>query len=168
MDQVILVDDHDHEIGQMEKLEAHQKGLLHRAFSIFLFNDKGEMLIQQRAAGKYHSGGLWTNTCCSHQQPGETNIEAGKRRLLEEMGITTELRDSFSFIYRTDFDNGLVEHELDHVLIGSYNDAPNPDPAEAQDWKYISLKDLLLDVDKNPDNYTIWFKICLKQVIANV
>ena len=123
-EQVILVDEQDNPIGLMPKLEAHQKAVLHRAFSVFILNAKGELMLQQRAKHKYHSPGLWTNTCCSHQRQGETNVQAGMRRLREEMGFTTELKEIISFIYKAPFDNGLTEHEFDHVLIGHYEDSP--------------------------------------------
>ena len=123
-EKVILVNEQDEQIGLMPKMEAHEKALLHRAFSVFIFNDDNELMLQQRALDKYHSPGLWTNTCCSHQRDGETNIEAGKRRLQEEMGFVVELRESVSFIYKAPFDNGLTEHEYDHVLLGKYNDTP--------------------------------------------
>ena len=132
-EQVILVNEHDTPIGLMGKLEAHQKALLHRAFSVFILNDKGEIMLQQRAASKYHSPNLWTNTCCSHPRQGETTIEAGKRRLQEEMGFVTELTDILSFIYKAPFDNGLTEHELDHILIGYYNAPPTINPEEVAD-----------------------------------
>ena len=126
---VILVDELDNQLGLMPKMQAHEKAVLHRAFSVFIFNDKGELMLQQRAAHKYHSPLLWTNTCCSHQRDGESNIEAGKRRLIEEMGFKTNLKEIFSFVYKARFDNGLTEHELDHVMIGNFNGVPkiNPD-----------------------------------------
>src|SRR5210317_780679 len=127
---VILVDTADSELGTMEKMEAHEKAVLHRAFSVFIFNDRGELMLQQRAAHKYHSPLLWTNTCCSHQRDGESNIAAGKRRLMEEMGFTCELKEVTSFIYKAPFDNGLTEHELDHVLVGNYNTDPFINPEE--------------------------------------
>ncbi|WP_324721516.1 isopentenyl-diphosphate Delta-isomerase [Salinimicrobium sp. HB62] len=158
-EQVILVNENDEQIGLMPKMEAHEKALLHRAFSVFIFNDKNELMIQQRALGKYHSPGLWTNTCCSHQREGETNIEAGKRRLQEEMGFSTDLKDTVSFIYKAPFDNGLTEHEFDHILVGHYNDEPNLNPEEAHDYKWVSLEELKKDMKVNPDIYTAWFKI---------
>ncbi len=156
---VILVNENDEQIGVMPKLEAHEKALLHRAFSVFIFNDKNELMLQQRAAHKYHSPLLWTNTCCSHQRVGESNIEAGKRRLQEEMGFVTELKESISFIYKAPFDNGLTEHEYDHVMIGNYNDAPEINPDEVQDWKWMTLKAVKADMAKQPEIYTEWFKI---------
>lgn len=163
MDQLILVDSNDNVVGKMEKLEAHQKGLLHRAFSIFLFNSSGEMLIQQRVDSKYHSPGLWTNACCSHPSPNETVMDAGQRRLMEELGISTFLVHSFYFEYRTEFENGLIEHELDHVLVGYTNENPILNPSEAKAFQWISLENLMHDIQISPENYTIWFKIILNQ-----
>lgn len=156
---VILVNENDEKIGLMPKLEAHEKAILHRAFSVFIFNDKNELLLQQRAASKYHSPSLWTNTCCSHQRDGESNIEAGKRRLKEEMGFVTDLQESISFIYKAPFDNGLTEHEYDHVLIGKYNDEPIINKTEVASWKWILLNDVKVDIALQPDIYTEWFKI---------
>ena len=164
VEEVILVDEEDRTLGFMEKMEAHEKALLHRAFSIFVFNSEGELMIHQRAFEKYHSGGLWTNTCCSHPRKGETVEQAAHRRLMEEMGFDCELQEVFSFIYKAELDQGLTEHELDHVLIGEYNDQPNLNPDEVADWKCIGLSDLKSDIDSNPDKYTIWFKIALKEV----
>lgn len=165
---VILVDENDQQIGLMEKIEAHQKALLHRAFSVFIYNDKNELMIQQRALHKYHSPGLWTNTCCSHQRKGESNIEAGKRRLFEEMGFTTNLQETISFIYKAPFDNGLTEHEYDHVLVGKYNDNPNPNPEEVSSWRWISLETLQQYIEKHPENYTEWFKIIFYKHYQNM
>lgn len=158
MDQVVLVNSKDEPLGTMEKLEAHHKGLLHRAFSVLIFNHKGELLIQKRAKHKYHCGGLWTNTCCSHQRLNEESINAGKRRLQEEMGFTTELVSIGNFIYRVAFPNGLIEHELDHVFIGNYSEDPNPNKEEVEDWRYVSLETLSQDIKMNPNDYTYWFK----------
>jgi isopentenyl-diphosphate delta-isomerase len=158
-EQVILVDPQDQKIGLMEKQLAHQKGVLHRAFSVFIFNKKGELLLQQRALDKYHSPGLWTNTCCSHQRDGESNIEAGKRRLLEEMGFVTDLEEKTSFIYKAPFDNGLTEHELDHVMVGYYDQDPTINTEEVADWKWVDMDELKKDMNQNPHNYTEWFKI---------
>jgi len=163
MEQVILVNEQDEQIGVMEKIEAHEKALLHRAFSVFIFNDAGELMLQQRAANKYHSPLLWTNTCCSHQKVGESNIEAGKRRLQEEMGFTTDLKDVCSFIYKAPFDNGLTEHEFDHVLTGIYNQQPNLNPDEAEAYKWVKLEDVKNDIEKNPDVYTAWFVIIFEK-----
>ena len=158
-EQVILVDENDNQIGLMPKMEAHEKALLHRAFSVFVFNDNNELMLQQRALHKYHSPGLWTNTCCSHQRDGETNLEAGKRRLQEEMGFVTELEETTSFIYKAPFDNGLTEHEYDHIMIGYYNDEPNINEAEVADWKWMNLEDVKVDIALHPKKYTAWFKI---------
>ena len=162
-EQVILVDKNDNQIGLMPKMEAHEKALLHRAFSVFTFNDKGELLLQQRAADKYHSPLLWTNTCCSHQRNGETNLEAGKRRLQEEMGFTCELEEVFSFIYKAPFDNGLTEHELDHVMVGKYNENPNINKEEVESFKWMTLEAVRIDMENNPEIYTAWFKIIFKE-----
>ena len=162
-EQVILVDKHDNQIGLMAKMEAHEKALLHRAFSVFTFNDKGELLLQQRAADKYHSPLLWTNTCCSHQRNGETSLEAGKRRLQEEMGFNCELEEVFWFIYKAPFDNGLTEHELDHVMIGTYNGVPNINPEEVASFKWMTLEAVKLDMEESPEMYTAWIKIIFEE-----
>ncbi len=162
-EKVILVDTDDRPLGLMPKMEAHRRGLLHRAFSVFVFNSRGQLLLQQRAAGKYHSPGLWTNTVCSHQRQGESSVEAGRRRLHEEMGFTTELREIFSFVYRAEFDNGLIEHELDHVLIGRYDGTPEPAPDEVGGYRWVYLSDLLEDLQKRPENYTAWFRIIFEK-----
>ena len=156
---VILVNEQDQEIGLMPKMEAHEKAVLHRAFSVFIFNSKNELMLQQRASHKYHSPDLWTNTCCSHQRQGESNIEAGKRRLFEEMGFVTELEEKTSFIYKAPFDNGLTEHELDHIMVGYFDDAPNLNQEEVKDWKWMSLEAVKNDIIINPKLYTEWFKI---------
>ncbi len=156
---VILVNEKDEQIGLMPKMEAHQKGVLHRAFSVFIFNHKNELMLQQRAHSKYHSPGLWTNTCCSHQREGESNIEAGKRRLQEEMGFSTGLKDTISFIYKAPFDNGLTEHEFDHILVGKYEEDPVLNPEEASSFKWMSLEKVQEDMEVNPHLYTAWFKI---------
>jgi isopentenyl-diphosphate delta-isomerase len=163
MEKVILVAENDEAIGEMEKMEAHKKGLLHRAFSVFIFNTKGELLLQQRALDKYHSGGLWTNTCCSHPRPGENTIDAAIRRLREEMGMETEIQPLFSFIYRAEFDNDLIEHEFDHVFSGVSDLLPIINKDEVASWKYISMEDLTADMETNPTNYTAWFKIIFSQ-----
>ena len=160
---VILVDENDNQIGLMPKMEAHEKAVLHRAFSVFIFNDKNELMLQQRAMNKYHSPGLWTNTCCSHQRDGESNLEAGKRRLEEEMGFVTDLQESTSFIYKAPFDNGLTEHEYDHVMIGSYNEAPIINKGEAADWKWMTLEAVKDDIALQPGLYTAWFKIIFEK-----
>lgn len=158
-EQVILVNENDEKIGLMPKMEAHEKGVLHRAFSVFIFNDKNELMLQQRALDKYHTPGLWANTCCSHQRDGETSIEAGKRRLMEEMGFTTELEERTTFIYKAPFDNGLTEHELDHIMVGQYNGKPKLNPEEVADYKWMALDDVRKDIKENPNKYTPWFKI---------
>ncbi len=168
MEEVVLVDEKDREVGRGEKMQIHRDGTLHRAFSIFVFNSEGKLLIHQRNRNKYHSGGLWTNTCCSHPRPGEKLEDAVKRRLKEEMGFTTELRKVFDFIYKVRFGNGLYEHELDNVFIGRFDGKPNPDPDEVDDWKWVDLKELLKDIKKNPDRYTYWFKEAIGRVIDYV
>lgn len=162
MEQVILVDTNDVPIGTMEKLEAHEKGLLHRAFSILLFNPKGEILLQKRAASKYHSGGLWTNTCCSHPLPEESMEKALHRKLFQEMGIRdVELDFAYKFIYKTELEKGLIEHECDYVFIGQFDGVPVTNPNEVEDWKYQDLPSLRSDIQRNPENYTAWFKLIL-------
>ncbi len=156
---VILVDKNDTQIGLMSKLDAHKKGVLHRAFSVFVLNNNNEIMLQKRAYNKYHSGGLWTNTCCSHQREGENSIEAGKRRLLEEMGFETELKIITSFIYKVEFENGLTEHELDYLLIGKYLKSPVINKQEVADWKWMKVELIADDIKLNPNNYTSWFKI---------
>ena len=158
-EQVILVNEQDEPIGLMNKMEAHEKAVLHRAFSVFILNDKNQVMLQQRAHHKYQSPLLWTKTCCSHQRAGETNIEAGKRRLFEEMGFKAELKELFHFIYKAPFDNGLTEHELDHVMIGYYNEAPIINPDEVESWKWMTIEAIKEDMVVNPDSYTVWFKI---------
>lgn len=162
-EKVILVDKNDNPIGLMNKLEAHEKALLHRAFSVFILNDKNELMLQQRAHHKYHSPLLWTNTCCSHQRENESNIQAGTRRLREEMGFETELKEMFHFIYKAPFDNGLTEHELDHVMIGYFNEEPFINKDEVESWKWMAIEDVKNDMVQNPDEYTIWFKIIFEE-----
>ena len=161
MEHVILVNENDQEIGTMEKMEAHQKGLLHRAFSIVIFNSKGELLLQKRAQSKYHSGGLWTNTCCSHPNPNESIFQAAQRKLKQEMGIDVKAEFAFKFIYKTRLDNHLIEHEVDHVLIGRFDGTPRINPIEAEDWKYEKPEVIREDMMVNPDHYTFWFKTIL-------
>lgn len=156
---VIIVDKNDNQIGLMPKLDAHKKGVLHRAFSVFVLNNNNEIMLQKRAYNKYHSGGLWTNTCCSHQREGENSIEAGKRRLLEEMGFETELKIITSFIYKVEFENGLTEHELDYLLIGKFLKSPVINKQEVADWKWMKIELIADDIKLNPNNYTSWFKI---------
>lgn len=160
---VVLVNDKDEKIGLMPKLEAHEKGLLHRAFSVFVFNDEGQMLLQQRALHKYHTPGKWANTCCSHQRDGESTLDAGKRRLEEEMGFVTDLEFRKSFIYKASFDNGLTEHEFDHIMVGKYNEDPIINPEEVADYKWISIPDLQVDIELHPEKYTAWFKIIMSE-----
>lgn len=162
---IILVDDNDNDIGIISKTEAHVKGLLHRAISVFIFNDNGELLLQQRAKIKYHSAGLWTNTCCSHPRPQENKLLAATRRLEEEMKITTPLIYKCSFQYKSVFNNGLIENEIDHVFYGTTNQVPVPDPNEVSDWKYIKPDQLILEVNKNPELFTSWLKICIDRKI---
>lgn len=158
-EQVILVNEKDEPIGLMPKLQAHEEALLHRAFSVFILNDKNEIMLQQRAADKYHSPLLWTNTCCSHQRNGESNINAGKRRLHEEMGFSVELKELFSFIYKAPFDNGLTEHEFDHVMVGYFNEDPSINKEEVESWKWMSIEAVKQDMQQQPEVYTEWFKI---------
>ena len=160
---VILVDEKDNQLGLMPKMEAHEKAELHRAFSVFIFNSKGELMLQQRAAHKYHSPLLWTNTCCSHQRNGETNIEAGERRLVEEMGFKANLKEIFSFIYKAPFDNGLTEHEFDHVMVGYFDGLPEINPEEVASFKWMSLEAVKEDIKLRPNLYTAWFKIIFKE-----
>lgn len=162
-EKVILVNEQDEPIGLMPKLEAHEKAQLHRAFSIFILNSKNEVMLQQRASQKYHSPLLWTNTCCSHQREGETNIQAGNRRLFEEMGFSTELKELFHFIYKAPFDNGLTEHELDHVMIGYFDGEPEINPEEVESWKWMDIDAIKEDMQQHPDSYTVWFKIIFDQ-----
>ena len=159
MENVILVDEKDNQVGLMPKLEAHQKGLLHRAFSVFIFNSDYKLLLQKRASSKYHSGGLWTNTCCSHPRDGEDIIDAANRRLNEEMGIKTSLRKVFDFIYTAELDNNLIENEFDHVFYGVYDIDPIINKDEAEDFKWVDIETLKNDIENNKDQYTVWFKI---------
>jgi len=162
-EEVILVNPKDEQIGTMPKMEAHEKAVLHRAFSVFILNQKGEIMLQQRAAHKYHSPLLWTNTCCSHQRNGESNIEAGQRRLQEEMGFSSELKELFSFIYKAPFDNGLTEHELDHVMLGCYDEEPEINKDEVEAWKWMTPIAVKEDMGANPGEYTVWFKIIFEK-----
>jgi len=155
-EQVVLVDEQDREVGTEEKLAAHRKGLLHRAFSVFVFDRAGRLILQRRAAGKYHSAGLWSNTCCGHPRPGEPLERAAKRRLKEEMGFECPLEHVFSFVYRAPLDHGLTEHELDHVFIGRFDGAPRPDRDEVSEWRAADLAELLTDLDNNPARYSVW------------
>ncbi|WP_027419690.1 isopentenyl-diphosphate Delta-isomerase [Crocinitomix catalasitica] len=165
---VILVNDQDEPTGLMEKLEAHRQGLLHRAFSVFVFNNQQQLLLQRRAKSKYHSGGLWTNTCCSHPLDGETVEEAAERRLVEEMGFTCDMELQFNFIYRAELDQGMIENEFDHVLFGTYNEAPEVNPEEVGEWKYMDISAISIDLEENPEAYTAWFKIIFDRVIKHL
>lgn len=165
---VILVNEQDEPVGTMEKLEAHQKGLLHRAFSVFVLNSDGHMLLQQRALDKYHSGGLWTNTCCSHPLPGEDILTASHRRLEEEMGFDCNLREVFSFTYRAVFDNGLTEHEFDHVLIGKYDGEVKPDASEVLSHRYLPLESIRRLLAEEPDTFTHWFHLAFPKIAAYI
>jgi len=164
MEQVILVDELDNDLGVMEKILAHKNALLHRAFSVFIFNEKGQLLLQRRALTKYHSPGLWTNTCCSHPRPNEITYDAANRRLKEEMGFECELAYQFNFVYKAELDQGLTEHEFDHVFFGMYNGAVNPNAEEVLDYKFVDVQEVLLDMDANPEKYTVWFKIIFNKV----
>ena len=164
MEQVILVDEHDNPIGLMEKQAAHIEPHLHRAFSVFIFNSKGELLLQQRALSKYHSPGLWTNTCCSHPRDGETVLQAASRRLMEEMGMTCEMHEVYTFIYRASVGQGLTEHEFDHVLFGHSDDTPSINTDEVASWKYMNLNDLKNNINTHPELYTAWFKITFDEM----
>ena len=166
---LILVDEEDNEIGLKDKLSVHQEGILHRAFSVFIFNSKRELLLQQRADEKYHSGGLWSNTCCSHPNSEEKFPETILRRLKEEMGMESEIDTEFQFkfLYQTPFENGLKEHELDYVFFGQSDEKPVPNPHEVQNYKYVSLENLSKEISNNPNQYSVWLKICLPQVISH-
>ncbi|HAR74541.1 MULTISPECIES: isopentenyl-diphosphate Delta-isomerase [Empedobacter] len=165
---VVLVDQDDQKLGLMEKQQAHVAGLLHRAFSVFVFNSKGELMIQQRAASKYHSPTLWTNTCCSHPRDNETYEQAAHRRLEEEMGFDCELEYKFNFIYKAHLENDLIEHELDHVFIGTFDDEPKLNPDEVMAYRWVELDDLKKDMEKNPQNYTAWFKIIFEHYVSYI
>lgn len=168
---VVLVDENDNVLGTMEKLQAHQEGRLHRAFSVIIFNDKDEMLIHKRASDKYHCGGMWTNACCSHPRLNESSKDAALRRMQEEMGFTTSIDYIGQFIYKTEFENGLIEHELDHLFMGRFNGEAFPNPEEVEEYKYIGVEELKLDIENFPNEYTVWFKKIVKdyllELIAN-
>lgn len=163
-EEVVLVNERDEVLGRMEKLEAHRRGVLHRAFSIFIFHSDGSLLMQRRTASKYHSGGLWTNTCCGHPRPEEKLLDAASRRLLEEMRIDPPLTPRFTFTYRAELDGGLVEHELDQVYFGTHDGGADPDPLEADAWRYISPADIDAELEAHPERYTVWFKLCWSEV----
>jgi isopentenyl-diphosphate delta-isomerase len=165
---VVLVDKHNNEIGLMEKQEAHEKAMLHRAFSVFIFNSTGELMLQQRALTKYHSGGLWTNTCCSHPRAGETTISAAHRRLTEEMGFDCELTEKFHFMYQTPFENGLSEHELDFVYTGIYNQNPLINKEEVASYKWIKMPDLISEINTYPERFTSWFQLILTEYLQHL
>lgn len=166
MTSLILVDENDNPIGEMEKLKAHQKGLLHRAFSVFAFNEKGELLLQRRAPHKYHSAGLWTNTCCSHPAPGEDTEAAAHRRLQEEMGFDCPLTHKGHLLYRVEFDNGLTEHEFDHIFVGRFDGEPHLNPDEADAFRWLSADALRADIAAYPEAYTYWFKLAFEEAFA--
>jgi isopentenyl-diphosphate delta-isomerase len=162
-EQLILVDSSDREIGVGEKLETHREGRLHRAFSIFVFDDAGRLLLQKRARTKYHSGGLWSNTACGHPRPGEETHAAAHRRLREEMGFDCELRLAFGFLYRAELQERLVEHEYDHVFVGEFTGAPAPDTAEVEAWRWMSMKELRRALAQSPDEYSYWLQVAVNQ-----
>ena len=164
MNKLILVNEHDVPIGTIEKMEAHEKALLHRAFSVFIFNSKGEMLLQQRAINKYHSGGLWTNACCSHPYAEQDTLAAAEKRLQEEMGFSTSLKKVFEFVYKADFDNGLTEYEYDHVFTGQYDGDILPDKDEVNDFCFMNMEELKAAIELHPHKYTTWFKIALPKL----
>ena len=164
-DRVVLVDEHDVEIGTAPKLEAHRSGTLHRAFSVFVFDGAGQILLQKRAAHKYHSGGLWTNACCSHPRPGEDLLDAAHRRLREEMGFDCALQPLFSFVYHAPFANGFTEHELDHVFVGRFDGHPRPDPEEADEWRWADPARVLESIAREPESYSVWFRLALHRVL---
>lgn len=166
IENIIVVDENDIEKGKIEKMEAHEKGILHRAFSVFVFNSKNEMLLQQRAKTKYHSPGLWSNTCCSHPHFGEKLEEAVHRRLKEELGFDCDVKEIFSFIYKAELEYGLTEHEFDHVFIGKFDGDITPNKDEIEDFKWITVEELKKDVILNSNAYTVWFKKCIDNVIT--
>ena len=165
MEHIILVNEQDKEIGTMEKMQAHEKAVLHRAVSVFIFNEKNEMLLQQRAMKKYHSGGLWTNACCSHPRPGEETQTAAMRRLKEELGFETPLHKVFDFTYKTSFDNGLTEHEFDHVFVGKYNEIIYPNRNEVQDYCFKSIHEIESSLQTHSHKYTVWFKLAFPRIL---
>lgn len=165
---VILVDEHDREIGEAEKIEAHQNAWLHRAFSIFIFNTQGSLLLQRRASGKYHSGSLWTNTCCSHPQPGSTLFQEAHRKLQLEMGFDCDIHEVFTFTYRVELENGLSEHEIDHVFVGVHDGDPVPNPEEVEDWRWAGQDELKADLLAHPERYSYWMKLVFDRVLQSV
>lgn len=169
MEHVILVDGYDKETGHCEKMEVHERGLLHRAFSVFVFNTQGALLLQKRASSKYHSGGKWTNTCCGHPRPGESVEQAARRRLTEEMGLQCNLSRLFSFHYKAEFpEDGLVENEIDHVWMGVTDTLPKLNPDEAEDYSYVSPEDIKNRLSARPDDFTIWFRLCFDRVLDKI
>lgn len=164
MEFVVLVDEQDNAIGTMEKQQAHVEGVLHRAFSIFIFNSEKKLLLQKRASSKYHCGGLWTNTCCSHPRENETVLDAANRRLEEEMGMFCNLQSIFSFVYKAEFENGLTEHEFDHVFFGESNSTPTLNLEEVEDFRYVGMEELQIEINENPAHFTPWFLIALDRV----
>lgn len=168
LEYVVLVDEHDKELGTMEKLQAHSEGKLHRAVSVFIFNSEKKLLLQQRAAAKYHSANLWTNTCCSHPRDGENTLDAAVRRLYEEMGMRCRLNPAFNFTYHAKFENDLIEHEFDHVFFGTSDDVPLPDPEEVSAYKYVSLDEIAIQLKQNPEQFTAWFKIIFDKVRTHI
>lgn len=168
IEEVILVDANDRQIGLMEKMEAHRVAALHRAFSVFIFNSRGEMLLQQRAFTKYHTPGLWTNTCCSHPRNGETTADAAARRLVEEMGMIVPLQEKFVFTYQADVMQGLIEHEIDHVFVGFSDERPTLNREEAASWRYISIDALRQEIRQHPETFTAWFKIAFEELLKHI
>jgi len=166
MEEVILVNEKDEVLGSMEKMQAHEKGILHRAISVFIFNSRKQVLLQRRALHKYHSAGLWSNTCCSHPRPGESAASAAKRRLMEEMGMVLELEHKDEFIYKVALEKGLIEHEYDHVFVGYSEEVPNPNPEEVMDYRWVSIDELNKELHVHPERYTYWFKL-LSDRMAN-
>lgn len=164
-ERVILVDEDDAEVGAEEKMRAHRAGLLHRAFSVFVFNARGEMLLQRRASGKYHSGGLWTNTCCSHPRPGEPTAGAARRRLREEMGLDCALEEAFAFVYRAELGPDLWEHEYDHVFVGRCEAEPRPDPEEVEGWRWATVEEVRREMAEEPEAFTVWFRIAFERLV---
>ncbi len=161
-EQLILVDADDRELGVGEKMQVHRAGALHRAFSVFVFDGRGRLLMQRRAADKYHSAGLWSNTACGHPRPGEETREAARRRLREEMGFDCELRSAFEFVYRAELDGALVEHEYDHVFVGTHDAEPAPDPAEVEEWRWVSMNELRRGLNEEPESYSYWLKVAVE------
>lgn len=162
---LIIVDESDNQIGVGEKMEVHRRGQLHRCFSIFVFNSGGEVLLQRRAAAKYHSGGLWTNACCGHPRDGEGTADAAHRRLREEMGFDCDLEEILAFIYRhAGLENGLIEHEFDHTFTGRYDGTVSPNPGEADAYRWMAVSDLRRDMERTPERYTVWSRIALSKL----